>query len=74
MRLSCFNVLLQLERFGVRMDDTRFVMPPVLLCIHTVVGRQQNRLVRFDLLKDVSLWSAFTGRELDEKVADIKLT
>ena len=66
-------VLLQLDSFGVRMDDTPFEMPQMFLCVYTVVGRQQNRPVILDLLKDVSLFWASTGSELDDKVADIML-
>ena len=55
------------------MDDTPFEIPQMLLCVYTVVGRQQNRPVILDLHKEVSLFWAFTGSELDDKVADIML-
>ena len=51
-----------------------FGVPPLFLCVYTVVARQQNRPVILDLLKDMSPWKAVTGMELYDKVADIKLT
>jgi len=56
------------------MDDAFFGVPPLFLCVYTVVARQQNRTVILDLLKDMSPWKAATGMELYDKVADIKLT